>query len=113
MPDSSAPTSRTEPKSLPTLLTELWELVVDYVKQETLDPLKNLKRFLGYGIPGAIVATFGLVLLFLAGLRATQTESSFSGHLSWLPYLIVIVGAGIVVGLAIRAVTRPTRKKGQ
>ncbi len=113
MADSSAPaTSRREEKSLPELLTELWELIVSYVKQETLDPLKDLKRFLGFGLPGAIVATFGLVLLVLAGLRATQTESSFSGHLSWLPYLIVIAGAGFVAGLAIRAVTRPTRKKG-
>lgn len=114
MSDSPSPTtSRREEKSLLELVTELWQLVVSYVKHETIDPLRDLKRFLGFGIPGAIVATFGLVLLTLAGLRATQTESSFSGHLSWLPYLIVIAGAGLVAGLAVRAVTRPTRKKGQ
>jgi hypothetical protein len=113
MADSPSPSSRPEAKSLPTLVSDLWELIVSYVKQETVEPLKGLGRFLGWGVPGAIVTTLGLVLVFLAGLRATQTESSFSGHLSWLPYLIVIVGAGVVVGFAVRAVTRPTRKKGQ
>jgi hypothetical protein len=116
MPDSPIPTvpsrSRPEAKSFGALMTELWELLVGYVKQETIEPLKGLGRFLGWGVPGAIVATLGLVLLVFAGLRATQTEASFSGHLSWLPYLIVIVGAGVIVGLAVRAVTRPTRKKG-
>ena len=113
MADSPSPTtSRQEAKSLPTLVTELWELVVGYAKQETVEPVKGLLRFLGWGVPGAIVSTLGMVLLFLGGLRAIQSESSFEGHLSWVPYLIASVGAAAVAGLAARAITRPTRKKG-
>ena len=77
-------------------------LVIDYAKQETLGPLKSLGRFLVFGLAGSVAITVGAVLLLLAGLRALQTEtgSSFTGHLSWLPYLIVAAAAMAVMGLA-------------
>lgn len=44
----------------------------------------------------------------LAGLRALQTEtgSTFTGNLSWLPYLIVIVVAGAIAGYAATRISR-------
>ena len=56
----------------------------------------------------------GAVLLLLALLRALQTEtgSSFTGHLSWLPYLIVAAVAIAVMGLAAWRITKgPGAKK--
>lgn len=75
-------------------------LVIDYAKQETLGPLKSLGRFLAFGLAGSLAIAAGSVLLLLAGLRALQTEtgSSFTGHLSWLPYLMV-AGAAIAVSV--------------
>jgi hypothetical protein len=110
-PPSAVTTSRREDKSLPTLVTELWELLVSYIKQETVGPLRGLRRFLAFGIAGAVLTSIGLVLLTIAGLRAIQTETNFTGHLSWLPYLIVIAAAGLVAALSARAITRPMRKK--
>ena len=83
-------------------------LVVDYAKQETLGPLKSLGRFLAFGLVGSVAITAGAVLLLLAVLRALQTEtgSSFTGHLSWLPYLIVAVAAIAVMGLAAWRIAR-------
>ncbi len=83
-------------------------LVVDYVKQETLGPLKSLGRFLLFGFVGSVAITLGTVLLLLALLRALQTEtgSSFTGHLSWLPYLIVAAAAIGVMGLAAWRIVR-------
>ena len=77
-------------------------LVIDYAKQETLGPLKSLGRFLIFGLIGSVAITAGTVLLLLAGLRALQTETgtSFTDHLSWLPYVIVAVAAIVVMGLA-------------
>ena len=99
------------PKRLPEIATELWELTVAYAKQETIDPLKGLGRFVGAGIGGAIFLGIGVSLLLLSGLRALQTETSttFTGNWSWAPYLMV-VAAGLV--LILLAVLRVSRRKG-
>jgi hypothetical protein len=108
-PPSSPGPPTTE--NLPTLVTELWEMVVGYAKQETVEPVKGLGRFLGFGLAGAVLTSFGLVLLALAGLRVVQVETTLHGHLSWLPYLIVVAVAGAIAGLAVRAITKPRRAK--
>jgi hypothetical protein len=80
---------------------ELVDLVVDYVKQETLTPLRGLGRFLTYGITGSVALALGVVLLLLSVLRVLQTETgAFHGNLSWIPYLIVAALAMVVLGLA-------------
>jgi hypothetical protein len=91
--------TRTPP--LPQLLSELWELIVTYVRQQTLDPIKRLGRYVGFGLLGALLLGFGVVFLALAGLRALQTEtgSTFEGDWSWAPYLIVVGGLAIGGGL--------------
>ena len=88
-------------KSIPQVASELWELSIAYAKQETIDPLKGLGRFLGFGVGGAILLGLGSVLLGLSGLRALQTEtgSSFTGNLSWIPYGIVALSAVLLAGL--------------
>jgi hypothetical protein len=87
---------------------DFFHLVLDYAKQETLGPLKSLGRFLVFGLAGSVALTAGAVLLLLAGLRALQSEtgSSFTGHLSWLPYLITAVVAVAVMGLAAWRITK-------
>ena len=81
---------------------DFFQLVVDYAKQETLGPLKSLGRFVAYGVAGSMAITLGAVLLLLAVLRALQTEtgSTFTGNLSWLPYLITVAGAVAIMVLA-------------
>lgn len=98
-------------KSIPQVASELWEMATDYARQETIDPLKGLGRFLAYGIGGAIALGAGVVLLMLAGLRAlqTQTDSAFTGNLTWVPYLIAVV---VGVALIILALMRVTQRKG-
>ena len=99
-------------KSLPTLAGELWELVVGYAKQETVEPLKRLGRFVAFGLVSSFMLGIGLVLLALAGLRALQTETgdTFDGDLTWAPYLIVVAGSGLVTLIAVRAIGRHKRK---
>jgi len=89
------------PEDVPTLLREIATMVVTYVKQETLEPLKGIGRFLAFGAAGILVAGLGIFLLVLGGLRLLQTEtgSAFRGHLKFLPYLFaVIVCGGVAVG---------------
>ena len=96
------------PKSLQEELTELWELARDYAKQETIDPLKGLGRFLSFGIGGAIALGIGVSMLALAGLRALQTETgtTFTGNWSWAPYPMVAVAGATLIGLALLRISR-------
>lgn len=79
-----------------------------YAEQETIGPLKGVGRYLAFGLAGTVMLSIGTLLLVLAGLRALQTETStwFTGNLSWIPYFIMMIAAGAVIALSVRAVTR-------
>lgn len=97
-----------ESKSVPDTVQELWDLLVGYARQETVDPLRNLGRYLGYGLGGIALLTLGTILLALSALRALQTEtgSVFEGFWSWVPYVIVLVVLLGLVGLAVSRIQK-------
>jgi hypothetical protein len=87
---------------------ETVRLIIDYVKQETLDPLKGLGRFIAFGVAGSVALAIGLVILSVAFLRLLQTETgtTFAGNLSWVPYLICTAVVVLIAALALKTVTR-------
>jgi choline-glycine betaine transporter len=98
--------------SLQENVTELWALVVAYAKQETLDPIKALGRFVAFGVAGAVCLSLGVVLLALGGLRAIQSETfpHLAGNLSWIPYLAIVAACAAVLVLAVSRIGRvPSR----
>jgi hypothetical protein len=88
-------------------------LAIAYAKQETIDPIKGLGRFIAFGVAGGLLVGFGLVLLMLALLRALQTETgAFEKNLSWLPYLFTAAGCVVAlagIGVAFTRTTRTNR----
>lgn len=110
---TTTPARPSSSKGLPTLVQELWDLVVAYAKQETVEPLKGLARFVAFGVGGSLLVGLGVVLLLLGGLRALQEEatSTFDGNWSWAPYVLTLVAAVVVIGLAVWAVGRGPRKR--
>ncbi|CAB4608625.1 unannotated protein [freshwater metagenome] len=90
-------------KSISEIVQDLWDLLVAYARQETIDPLRNIGRYLAFGVGGMIVITLGVFLLGLSGLRALQTQTGdvFVGFWSWVPYLIVALVFSGLVALAI------------
>jgi hypothetical protein len=93
-------------KDISTLINELWDLIVRYAKQETVDPLSDLRRYLVWGLAGAVLLAVGVPLLLFAVLRALQEEfhTHLRGNLSWVPYVAVIalgvgIGAALVRGI--------------
>ncbi|MGH9104041.1 MAG: hypothetical protein ACRDYD_13835 [Acidimicrobiales bacterium] len=96
---------------LPTLLSELGDLVVAYLRQRTIAPLKGLLRFLAFGLSGSFALGFGLILLLVAILRLLQDETgtTFTGDLSWLPYVIT---AAVCLFLAGAAGTAAVARRG-
>lgn len=103
---------KSKDKSLPGEAQELFQLVVGYAKQETLGPVRNLGRYLGFGLGGALLGSVGTVLLLLGGLRLLQTETgdAFDGRLTWVPYVLVLIVSGGVAAGALKARGRGQRR---
>ena len=87
---------------------ETVQLIVAYVKQETLDPVKGLGRYVLFGVIGSVALSIGLAVLAVGLLRLLQGEtgSTFTGNLSWIPYVLCSVVVVVVAVLAVRAVGR-------
>jgi hypothetical protein len=106
----AASSTRKRPPPLPQLVTELRDLCVRYVREQTVVPLQKLGRYVGFGVLGSLMLGFGVVFLGMAGLRALQDETgdTFSGDWSWVPYLIMFVA--LLLGAALVWVARTARR---
>lgn len=95
------------------VVRELWALTKDYARQETVDPLKALGRFVAFGVPGAVLIGTGVILVSLGLLRLLQNEtgSALDGYLSFVPYLVTLVLTLVVIALAARAITSTRTKE--
>ena len=78
---------------------EIKGLVVRYVKEETVQPLKDVVRYAAFGALGSVFVGFGSLTLLIGLLRFPQQFRVLDGSLSWLPYLIVAVVAIAVLAL--------------
>ncbi len=90
-----------EPKQ--NAISETIQMVKDYARQETIDPLKTAGRWIAFGLIGAICIGLGTAFLALGLLRLVQTEWPGTFHGRWmhlLPYLFGLVLSLTVVGLA-------------
>lgn len=98
----SAPPPRKGPA---TQIAELKDLVVSYARQETVDPLKTLGRYMGFGVAGALLIATGWIFALMALLRGLQRLSVFNdpaqavgGRWSWVPFLVTAVAGVVVAG---------------
>lgn len=103
-----APRPADDDKGLGTHLNELLGLVVAYAKQETLDPLKSLGRYVAWGVAGALLFAIGGGMLTLTAVRVVQSETGhhLRGDLTWVPYTGGILVATIGVAWAALRVIR-------
>ena len=94
--------------SIKDTVRDLWQLLLSYAKQETIDPLRSLGRYLALGLGGMTLITLGVVLLGFSALRALQsmTGDVFDGFWSWVPYLVVVLGLGAVIAFVVSRISR-------
>ena len=91
---------------------EIRDLAIKYVKEETVQPLKDLGRFVAWGTVGSLFVGFGTTLLLIGSLRFLQEQFKvLDGSLSWIPYLIVVALAGAVIALTLWRVVSGTAKR--
>lgn len=110
------PWSAPEQKGAATQIAELKDLVVAYAKQETVDPLKTLGRYLGFGLAGSLAIGSGLIFALLALLRGLQQIEVFGADVhehrfSWAPYVITAVVGLALAGLFLRSLVRMTQRR--
>jgi hypothetical protein len=91
---------------------ELQELVVAYAKQETLDPLKGMARYVGFGLAGAVLMGCGVSFLAMGALRGMQSNRGWvvNGNWSWVPYLAVVIALGLTASGVWVTKARMTRR---
>jgi hypothetical protein len=93
---------------------EAFQLTVDYLKQEALEPLKGLGRFLAWGLAGSFAIAVGILLLLVGILRVLQSETgtALTGDWSWVPYFsVALLGIGVAGAAAWRITAGPARPK--
>jgi H+/Cl- antiporter ClcA len=93
-------------------LQEIRTLFLRYLKEETLQPLKELGRFILFGALGSIFVGFGATLMLFGALRFLQDQFRvLDGSLSWLPYLIIVVLAALVIMLTVWRIVSGAAKR--
>ena len=113
MSDHQNPLHRRRKKLDDTSVPELIEFVRAYVKQETIDPLRGVGRWIAFGAAGAFCIGLGLVIVLLGVLRLIEEEwaRSSTGSLSWLPYLITLLVAVAILAVTIMRIKKSTLNK--
>jgi len=104
------PQSATRRRSQSTgeVVSDLWSMLKSYARQETVDPIKNLGRFLGYGVIGSITLGIGATLVSVAVLRLVQTETdtALTGNWSWVPYIAALVVSSLGALASLKVIKR-------
>ena len=88
---------------------DMLDMLRRYLRQETVDPLRVVGRFLLFGASGSLLIGSGVVLIAVGGLRAMQAWGVLEGSWSWVPYIVV---AAALSGLAVLAVSRTGGERG-
>jgi len=93
-------------------LDEIKALALRYIKEETIQPIKEMGRFVLWGVLGSLLVGFGYLFLLFGALRFLQHQFKvLDGTLSWIPYLIVVALAALVIALTLWRIISGTAKR--
>jgi hypothetical protein len=99
---------KAEEKSATEVVSDLVDLLKNYATQETVDPIKRLGRFTGYGTAASLCWGIAGTLLTVGVLRLTQIETRdlLDGNWSWVPYIAALVTSGLLTVLSLKLIRR-------
>jgi hypothetical protein len=98
----------------PANVGEVFALVKEYARQETVGPLRGAGRWMAAGAAGSVLLATSAVFLVLGVLRLLQTEfaPTFSGRwMSLVPYLVAFVLAVVVIAIAVSRIGKTSLHK--
>jgi hypothetical protein len=88
-----------KPTDLPALVGEFVEMSKEYLRQETLEPAKQLGRFAGYSVAAAFAFSIGTLFLSIAGMRWLVSALPKGAYWEGLGYVLVSLVLAGVTGL--------------
>jgi NO-binding membrane sensor protein with MHYT domain len=94
------------------VLADIRDLTVAYAKQETVEPLRLVGRYVGLGVAGSVTIGLGIILLTMAGMRALQVETgtALTGNWSWVPYFAAVVLLALLTLVTVQAISRRPKR---
>lgn len=97
----------------PSQVSDLFDSVSTYARQETIEPLKGAARWVAFGTFAAIMLGLAMVFGALGVLRASQDllEEPLSGGWSFVHYIISSVFLAVLVWLTFSRIARPSLAK--
>jgi hypothetical protein len=113
VPEDHNPLHRRRKHLDDTSIPELIEFVRSYVKQETVEPLRGVGRWIAFGAAGALCLGLGLVIVLLGVLRLVEEEwpRTASGSWSWVAYLITLLVAIALLVVTLLRIKKTTLNK--
>lgn len=100
------------PSELPELIGEFVDLSKTYLRQETLEPAKELGRYAGFSVGAALAFAIGLLFLSIAALRGIVALLPDGPNWSALGYVLAALTLGAVAGVIVWGVSRSGEKVG-
>lgn len=103
------------PSELPELVGEFVDMSKEYLRQETIEPAKQLGRFAGYTMAAGIAFALGVFFLSIAGMRwLLEAMPGDAGDAYWqgLGYVLAAIGVVLVAGIVVFAGSRASGKGG-
>ena len=91
---------------------DLVDLFRRYVRQETVEPLRSLGRYILFGAAGSVLVGVGMVLLAVGALRGLQVWGELDGRWSWVPYLVAALPLVLAGTRAARLIGKSGRSHG-
>ena len=90
---------------------EVFTLIKGYADQEIRAPLRNLGRWVGLGLAGAVCLGLGSAMLLLGLLRLLQGLHVFRHNLSFVPYAIVLLGCAVLIAMVVSLGIKSSSRK--
>lgn len=95
-----------KPTELPDLIGEFIQMAKDYLRQETVEPAKQLGRFAGFSLAAGAVFALAVLFLSIAGMRAIIEVLPSGKYWEGLGYLLAALALALVAGIVVYAGTR-------
>lgn len=95
-----------KPSELPELVGEFVDLSKEYLRQETLEPAKELGRYAGFSIGAGVAFAIGMLFLSIAGVRGIIALLPEGPNWSALGYLLAAVALALIAGIIVAGVNR-------